>query len=78
MEFFLPFQIPDFPFSISYSDKILFLGSCFSEEIGNKMQDFKFNVLQNPNGILYDPQSLCDTVFDYIHHKILKKMIFSN
>lgn len=73
MEFFLPFQIPDFPFSISYSDKILFLGSCFSEEIGNKMQDFKFNVLQNPNGILYDPQSLCDTVFDYIHHKIFKE-----
>lgn len=73
MEFFLPFQIPDFPFSISYSDKILFLGSCFSEEIGNKMLGLKFNVLQNPNGILYDPQSVADAMFGYINNRIYKE-----
>jgi hypothetical protein len=70
MEFFLPFQIPPFPFSVSYKDKILFLGSCFSEEIGNKMLDLKFDVLQNPNGILYDPQSIADVVFTYVENKI--------
>ncbi len=69
MEFFLPFQIRSFPFKISYTDKILFIGSCFSEEIGNKMIDLKFDVLQNPNGILYDPISITDALFSYIENK---------
>jgi len=73
MEFFLPFQLPSYPFSISYTDKILFLGSCFSEEIGDKMQDLKFDVLQNPNGILYDPKSIADAIFGYTQNKIYNK-----
>jgi hypothetical protein len=70
MEFFLPFQIPPYPFSLSYKDKILLVGSCFSEDIGNKMLNLKFDVLQNPNGILYDPQSIADAVFTYVENKI--------
>lgn len=73
MDFFLPFQIQPFPFKISYRDKILFIGSCFSEEIGNKMKDLKFDVLQNPNGILYDPLSICDSLFSYIENKPFDK-----
>lgn len=69
MEFFLPFQIPPFPFHISYQDKILFIGSCFSENIGNKLTRLKFDVLQNPNGILYDPISISDALFSYIENK---------
>jgi hypothetical protein len=69
MEFFLPFQTRSFPFKISYTDKILFIGSCFSEEIGNKMMDLKFDVLQNPNGILYDPISISDALFSYIENE---------
>ncbi len=73
MEFFLPFQVPSFPFKISYTDKILFVGSCFSEEIGNKMLKLKFDVLQNPNGILYDPISISDALFSYIENKPFEK-----
>ncbi len=73
MEFFLPFQIKPFPFKISYTDKILFIGSCFSEEIGNKMTSLKFDVLQNPNGILYDPISITDSLFSYIENKPFDK-----
>ncbi len=69
MEFFLPFQVRSFPFKISYRDKVLFIGSCFSEEMGNKMVDLKFDVLQNPNGILYDPVSITDALFSYIENK---------
>ena len=69
MEFFLPFQIKPFPFKISYTDKVLFIGSCFSEVIGNKMADLKFDVLQNPNGILYDPISVSDALFSYIENE---------
>lgn len=73
MEFFLPFHIKSFPFKITYADKILFIGSCFSEEIGNKMQELKFPVLQNPNGILYDPVSITDALFSYIEKEIFKE-----
>ena len=68
MEFFLPFQIQSFPFSISYDEKIVFIGSCFSEEIGNRLADLKFNILQNPNGILYDPLSISRAIFSYIEN----------
>ena len=69
MEFFLPFQIQSFPFKISYRDKILLIGSCFSEEIGNKLSELKFEVLQNPNGILYDPISISEALFSYMANK---------
>src|SRR6185437_11690557 len=69
MEFFLPFQIQSYPFTISYSDKILFIGSCFSEEIGNRLKELKFNILQNPNGILHDPLSISDSLFSYIENR---------
>ena len=69
MDFFLPFRSPSFPFNISYADKILFIGSCFSEEIGNKLKELKFHVLQNPNGILYDPVSISDALFSYVENK---------
>ncbi|MEO9005154.1 MAG: GSCFA domain-containing protein [Ginsengibacter sp.] len=69
MEFILPFQLPPYPFRISYTDKILLIGSCFSEEIGNKMSGLKFNILQNPNGILYDPLSISEALTSYIDNK---------
>ena len=69
MDFFLPFQIQSFPFTISYRDKILLIGSCFSEEIGNKMIDLKFDISQNPNGILYNPESIAIALLSYINDK---------
>ena len=69
MEFILPFQIQSYPFTISYRDKILLIGSCFSEEIGDKMKELKFNILQNPNGILYDPMSISEALLSYIDNK---------
>lgn len=77
MEFFLPFQIQSFPFSISYQDKILFIGSCFSEEIGNKMGELKFDILQNPHGILYDPISISEALFAYMANQpFIEKNLF--
>ncbi len=55
--------------SISYHDKLLLIGSCFTEHIGNYLMDVKFNVLQNPNGILFDPISVCNSLTSYIDNK---------
>jgi len=57
------------PRAIGYSDKILLVGSCFTEHIGNTMQALKFSVLQNPHGILFDPASITASLKSYIKRK---------
>lgn len=44
--------------SISYTDKLILMGSCFSENIGNRLVDCKFKTDMNPFGILYNPLSI--------------------
>ena len=43
---------------INYHTSVLFLGSCFTENIGDKMNELKFPVLINPFGVLYNPVSV--------------------
>ncbi|TXD46882.1 GSCFA domain-containing protein [Polaribacter sp. IC073] len=43
---------------IAYTSKILLLGSCFSENIGNQLSYFKFQSNQNPFGILFHPKAI--------------------
>lgn len=43
---------------IDYTSQILLLGSCFSENIGEKLTYFKFQNLQNPFGILFHPLAI--------------------
>ena len=43
---------------ISYEDKIMMLGSCFSDNIGRQLSDFGFDVCVNPFGTLYNPISI--------------------
>ncbi len=69
MELILPFDIASSEYKISYTDKIFLIGSCFSEEIGERLSHSKFNILQNPNGILYDPLSIAYALNSYIENK---------
>jgi hypothetical protein len=43
---------------LDYASKILLLGSCFSENIGAKFDFYKFQNLQNPFGVIFNPISL--------------------
>ncbi|MDP2542352.1 GSCFA domain-containing protein [Tenacibaculum discolor] len=43
---------------ISYQSNLLLLGSCFSENIGNKLDYYKFQSKQNPFGILFHPKAI--------------------
>lgn len=47
---------------ISYKDRIMMLGSCFSDSIGRQLADFGFNVCVNPFGTLYNPISILKSV----------------
>ncbi len=62
MEFRTPVQLPKPAFAFSYADRILLLGSCFAENIGERLHDNKFTVDLNPFGILYNPASVAAAV----------------
>ncbi len=57
-----PIEIPSFPFSINYQTPLFFLGSCFSDNIGNQLKYFKFPALINPLGTIYNPVSILNTL----------------
>ena len=48
--------------SISYKDKIMMLGSCFSDNIGTRLKNYGFDVCVNPFGTLYNPASILSSV----------------
>jgi hypothetical protein len=66
MQFQLPVVIKSPETKISYPQKILLTGSCFTKHIGQALAENKFPVLQNPNGILFDPASVCHSLQSYI------------
>ena len=58
---------------ITYADKIFLIGSCFTEHIGRRLEELKFPVIQNPNGILFDPISVSESLNSYIDLKKYKQ-----
>ena len=54
---------------IDYHSKLLLLGSCFSENVGDKFNYFKFQSLQNPFGILYHPKAIENLILNSINEK---------
>lgn len=61
-----PVHISRSLFEINPSDRILFVGSCFADNIGQKLTSNKFKTVVNPYGIMYNPVSVRHTVERYI------------
>jgi len=57
-----PVDVPELPWHTGYQQKNLFLGSCFTENIGEIMASLAFNVNVNPFGILYNPVSISNAI----------------
>lgn len=57
MEFRTPIDIQP-GLTISHSDKVLMLGSCFTDYVGQKFTESKLNALVNPFGALFNPESI--------------------
>ena len=53
-------DIPKSKFKISADDKVLFLGSCFADSVGEKFMRGGFDALVNPFGTLYNPMSIAE------------------
>ncbi len=66
----LELDIPQLQQPITYSDKILLIGSCFTENMVDRLVQHKFKVLSNPHGILFNPLSVADSLNSYIDGKL--------
>ena len=53
--------------TLDYSSKIMMLGSCFTSEIGKILQDYRFDVMVNPFGVLYNPASILSSLRRIAH-----------
>ena len=54
---------------INYDSKLLLLGSCFSENIGDKLAYYKFQATVNPFGILFHPKAIETLITNTINQK---------
>lgn len=72
MNFTTQIPIPKNPNPIDYSSKIVSLGSCFAENMGEKFQYFKFESATNPFGIIFNPVSI-----EKIIHRIVNDLKFT-
>ncbi|MDR2125203.1 MAG: GSCFA domain-containing protein [Prevotellaceae bacterium] len=55
-------EIKSFDEKLSHTSKILMLGSCFANNIGERLLDAKFNVCINPFGVVYNPFSIANSI----------------
>ena len=47
---------------LDYDSRVFCIGSCFSEELHNYLSIHKFQVVNNPHGITYNPISICNSI----------------
>ena len=59
-KFHLPYPNYTAEFNIDFKSKLCFLGSCFSDHIGQLAHEHGFNVLSNPFGTTFHPQPIID------------------
>lgn len=69
MDLTLELDIPRLPRPITYADKILLIGSCFTEHISDRLAQHKFRTIANPHGILFNPLSVASSLDSYTNHK---------
>jgi lysophospholipase L1-like esterase len=58
IRFHIPLQPRNLPVRLDIGDAILLTGSCFTEHMAARFRQYKFKVLDNPNGILFNPVSI--------------------
>lgn len=68
MEFRTIVNIPRPTFELEPCERILFVGSCFADNIGKRFEEEKFRAMVNPFGVMYNPVSVLHTVRRVANH----------
>lgn len=58
-------------YKLDLKDQILTVGSCFAENMGNRLSRFKFDVHTNPGGILFNPISIFESIILALSDEVL-------
>lgn len=69
MQFQLTLTPTPLSLPIDHQQRILLMGSCFTEHIGDALKEWKFPVMQNPHGILFGPDAIATALNDYLTAK---------
>jgi hypothetical protein len=77
MDFRLEFDPPALDVKIDITDKIMLVGSCFTDHMFERLHGLKFSALQNPNGVLFNPQSIFHALKLYLNNTpVLEEELF--
>lgn len=71
MQLTTPVIITPATLSIDYSTPMLLLGSCFTDEVGERLQAAGFDTLCNPFGTLYNPLSIAACLWRAIDNRLM-------
>lgn len=69
MDFQLQVDIGSPSSRLAHHDRLLLLGSCFTEHISSRMEQGGMQLLSNPHGILFNPQSVVHSLHAYLKKK---------
>jgi hypothetical protein len=58
-------------FEITYKSPLMFIGSCFSDNIGSELKRFRLPVLLNPFGVQYNPVSIEQSLHLIIDNSVI-------
>ena len=73
MELMTRIDIPESEWKMAAGAKVLLVGSCFADEIGEKMVRGGFEAMVNPFGTLYNPASIAASLLRSISEKEVGK-----
>jgi hypothetical protein len=65
---------------IDYTSKVLLIGSCFTQNIGDKLTYYKLNNLINPFGILFHPKAIENLIVASLENRFITEddLVFHN
>ncbi len=74
MRFTTEVSLPLNELDISHIANIMLMGSCFAQNIGQRLLDHKFNVDVNPFGIMYNPLSIATSLQRIVDGAVFDEM----
>ena len=80
MDFLLKIDIPELTPKLKHTDKVLLIGSCFTEHVFNFLSRNKFAAMQNSHGVLFNPLSVTKSMDAYVNceHKKVADLFYLN
>lgn len=70
MKFHYEFDIKSPVKQIQHQHFMMLIGSCFTESMGEKLRKHKFEITENPHGILFNPISVAEAITQYIEQPV--------